>query len=64
MADVKTLAESQDKKDATPVTAAAKADPNKQHFKYLLQSCDVGNQQFLSTLEGGTCVIQGRRREI
>lgn len=65
MADVKTLAESQDKKDAPPPkTAKGKPDPNKQHFKYLLQSCDTMNQQFLNSLEGGTCVIQGQRREI
>ena len=36
MADIKSLAESAEEKDTVPATEQEKADPNKQHFKYIL----------------------------
>ena len=64
MANVKELADAADEAN-NPVTEEEKDDPNKQHFKYLLQiCCDAGNESLLSKLEGGTCEIQGKQREV
>lgn len=66
MAEVKDLSDSQnqDKEVEALKSDKEKSDPLKQHFKYLLQSCKIVNQQVLVNLVGGTCIMQDRKREI